>query len=254
MEVILMVHAYSITKYQIISFSILYVTLMAYSLLPMAFHSLYTSGPIDILAYSLNSTHNSEPPYATLSGIVSSLILDIPPSSSLVNSNTNASEYNLTNIQKFILAGDWDIQLEKINSTDGNNENMPNDLRVVNFTAEFMGISKDGNGDHYHQITNFKPIESDSQANISVGNGNKNNGSGTFNPMPNILTAFGNAHILGTVDIGINGNLIWKDVNSNITISEGKTIEITLTEKDVDYHFGEGQPIYGLVNRLSIEK
>ena len=43
-----------------------------------------------------------------------------------------------------------------------------------------------------------------------------------------------------------------ENVNANITVSEGRTIEIMLDETDVDYHFGKGQSIYGLVNTLSL--
>ena len=35
--------------------------------------------------------------------------------------------------------------------------------------------------------------------------------------------------------------------------SEGKTIGILLDDKAVDYHFGKGQAIYGLVTRLNLE-
>jgi hypothetical protein len=58
---------------------------------------------------------------------------------------------------------------------------------------------------------------------------------------------------LGIVDVGINGQKIWKNVKTNITISEGKTIGILLDDKAVDYHFGKGQAIYGLVTRLNLE-
>ena len=43
-----------------------------------------------------------------------------------------------------------------------------------------------------------------------------------------------------------------ENVNANITVSEGRTIEIILDETDVDYNFGKGQSIYGLVNTLSL--
>jgi hypothetical protein len=34
---------------------------------------------------------------------------------------------------------------------------------------------------------------------------------------------------------------------TNIIISEDKTIEILLNNENIDYHFGKGQAIYGLV-------
>jgi hypothetical protein len=63
-----------------------------------------------------------------------------------------------------------------------------------------------------------------------------------------MLTPECNAYILGTVDVGIDGQKVWQNVNANITVSEGRTIKIMLDENDVDYHFGKGQSIYGLVN------
>jgi hypothetical protein len=56
---------------------------------------------------------------------------------------------------------------------------------------------------------------------------------------------------LGTVDVGIDGQKVWENVNANITVSEGRTIEIMLDETDVDYHFGKGQSVHGPVNTLS---
>jgi hypothetical protein len=68
----------------------------------------------------------------------------------------------------------------------------------------------------------------------------------------NTITPQGSAFILGTVDVGMNGQKAWENVNANITVSKGRTIEIMLDERDVDYHFGKGQPIYGLVNTPSL--
>jgi hypothetical protein len=121
--------------------------------------------------------------------------------------------------------------------------------KVTDFTADFMGIFKDGKGAHTHQISNFNPIITVNSASNTTKN--SNNIDSSFSPSLNTLTAEGNASIFGTVDVGINGHKIWKNVKANITISEGKTIEILLND-DVDYHFGKGQPIYGLVNRLSL--
>lgn len=68
-----------------------------------------------------------------------------------------------------------------------------------------------------------------------------------------MLTKDGAAHILGILDVGINGQKVWEHVNANISISDGRTSEILLDGQDVDYHFGKGQAIYGLVKGLSLE-
>jgi hypothetical protein len=255
LKIFFIVDANRMTGYIVISIIILSIALATYSLLPIPSPSSAVSLSINVPTSTHSSPYHPSSPQAVLSGIISSLILDVPQSTNPFDSNNdNTSQYNITNIQKFILAGDWNIQLEEIinNNTDNKRENTVKNLKVINLTAEFLGISKDGKGDHYHQISNFKPIQTHNLTKNSLGNGFKNNDGVPFYPMPNILTPSGNAKILGTVDVGINGNVIWENVNANITISEGKTIEIFLAEKDVDHHFGQGQSIYGLVNRLSI--
>jgi hypothetical protein len=174
-----------------------------------------------------------------LSGIISSLILDIPLSSSQINDSDSSSSFNITNIQKFILAGDWNMRFDDIASTPNTNK-----LQIAGFEADFMGITTDGKGPHTHQISNFKPVTIDSTKKFVIEESKTSN---HFNLSQDV-----NASILGTVDVGINGQKIWDNVNANITISEGKTIEILLDDRDVDYHFGKGQAIYGLVIRSNL--
>lgn len=119
-------------------------------------------------------------------------------------------------------------------------------LQVEGFEADFMAVFEDGTGPHTHQISNFRPVRTDSSE-ASV----EEDIDSTIHSN-NMLTQEGNAYILGTVDVGINGRKVWENVYANITISEGRTIEIMLDERDVDYHFGKGQSIYGLVNTLSL--
>ncbi len=243
------------TNCKIISIIVLSMVLTTYSLSPIPFLSSAASGSSNVQTATPISPYHPSSPQAVLSGTISSLILDTHSPINLFDSNNNSSQNNITNIQKFILAGDWNIQLKEINNkTDNNSENTLMNLKVINLTAEFLGISTDGKGDHYHQISNFKPMQSHNLTKNSLGNDNKNNDQVHLYPMLNMLTPSGDATILGTVDVGINGNIIWENVNSKITISEGKTIEIFLKEKDVNYHFGQGQSIYGLVNRLSISQ
>ena len=128
------------------------------------------------------------------------------------------------------------MTFENVSSIDSNNTSP----EVQGFNADFIAVFEDGTGAHTHQITNFHPIRVNSSK-APAENSESNIHS-------NILTPEGNARIVGTVDVGINGQKVWEGVNVNITISEGKTIEIMLDESDVDYHFGKGQSIYGLVN------
>ena len=174
-----------------------------------------------------------------LEGIISSLILDIPPFDIplLTGNQSNDSErFNITNVGKFILAGDWNMTFHNISSIDSNNT-AP---EVQGFEADFTAVFEDGTGAHTHQITNFHPIR------VNSSKGHAENSESSIHS--NMLTPEGNARIVGKVDVAINGQKVWEAVNANITISEGRTIEIMLDERDVDYHFGKGQSIYGLVN------
>jgi hypothetical protein len=189
-----------------------------------------------------DSSSSSSPPL--LEGIISSLIFDIPPFDIplLTGNQSNDSErFNITSGGKFILAGDWNMTFDNISSIDSNNNTA---LEVQGFEADFTAVFEDGTGAHTHQIMNFQPRRVDSSKVPAEEDINNNIHS------INIVTPEGNAFILGTVDVGINGQKVWENVNANITISKGRTIEIRLDERDVDYHFGKGQLIYGLVNSL----
>lgn len=190
-----------------------------------------------------NSSPPSPPsPLLLLGGTISSLIIDIPPFDIPIltgNQSNYSKPFNITSVGKFILAGDWNMTFDNI-IIDSNNTA----LAVQGFEADFTAVFEDGTGAHTHQIMNFQPRRVDSSKAIAEDTDN--------NAIPpNILTPEGNAYVLGTVDVGINGQKVWKDVNANILISKGRTIEIMLDERDVDYHFGKGQSIYGLVNSLS---
>ncbi len=192
--------------------------------------SISPSENIENLPFSNSST-------LVLNGIISSLIFDLPITINQTNGNTSLPS-DLTRIQKFILAGDWNIDLYFDNNSTGQ-------MKVRGLTASFIGISEDGSGGHEHQISNFRPL--------SISNSETNTLNNKTDPLipHNILNSDGDARILGTVDLGINGQKIWEKVGANITISEGKTIKILLDNEDVDFHFGEDQAIFGLVNGIT---
>jgi hypothetical protein len=181
-----------------------------------------------------------------LDGIISSLILDIPPFDIPLLTGSNQSNdlepFNITSVGKFILAGDWNMTFDNIGSSI---DDIDTALEIQGFEADFMAVFEDGTGPHTHQISNFNPVSMDS----SKVYAEDINSTIHFN----LLTPEGNAFILGTVDVGIDGQKVWENVNANITISEGRTIEIMLDETDVDYHFGKGQSVHGLVNTLSLQ-
>ena len=122
-------------------------------------------------------------------------------------------ESNETNLQTYILAGDWNLLV-----SEGN---------VTHFEANITMVSVDGTDRHTHTITNFKP-------NAVV---------------PVILDVHG-AVFTGVTDMSTDGEVEWSTVQTTVTISKQDTITILLnTSRNVghtDNHF-DGQPIYGVV-------
>lgn len=138
-------------------------------------------------------------------GQISSLVITIPE-----------SNFNITNIFKVILTGEWTLSVNKGN--------------VTNFSTNFLASPMDGSKSHIHQITNFK-LENDSKKTIVQ------------------LTPDNSLLVNGTADIKINGQTIWKSAGISISISKGSTIAIDLDDEDTSNHFGE-QQVYGIVTKL----
>jgi hypothetical protein len=138
-------------------------------------------------------------------GQISSLVITVPE-----------SNFNITNVFKVILTGEWIISVNKGN--------------VTNFSTNFLASPMDGSKSHIHQITNFK-LDNDSKKAIAQ------------------LTPNNSLSVNGTVDIKINGQTTWNSVGISISISNGSTIAIDLDDEDTSNHFGE-QQIYGIVTKL----
>lgn len=138
-------------------------------------------------------------------GQISSLVITIPE-----------SNFNITNMFKVILTGEWTLSVNKGN--------------VTNFSTNFLASPMDGSKSHIHQITNFK-LENDSKKTIVQ------------------LTPDNSLSVNGTADIKINGQTIWKSAGISISISKGSTIAIDLDDQDTSNHFGE-QQVYGIVTKL----
>ena len=127
------------------------------------------------------------------------------------------SNFNITNVFKVILTGEWTLSVNKGN--------------VTNFSTNFLASPMDGSKSHIPQIINFK-LENDSKKAIVVQ-----------------LTPDNSLSINGTADIKINGQTIWNTVGISISISKGSTIAIDPDDEDKSNHFGE-QEVYGIVNIL----
>jgi hypothetical protein len=77
-----------------------------------------------------------------------------------------------------------------------------------------------GTATHSHEIQNFRP-------------------TGVVQRGNNLL-------LEGLADVGTNHHIVWKNVHSIIDINGGKTISISLDDKQTNKHFA-GQPIYGVI-------
>ena len=155
-----------------------------------------------------SSSASSSPETDTfeINGQIGSLILGMPP---------NTKTVDVTSVPKFILSGDWTMDVNQGNLTD--------------FSASFYTGPINGAENHTHQLSNFRvndntPIQLSSDKSVSVA---------------------------GLVDVGTNGNKAWDNVNVTVDISKGRSITISLADEDTQRHF-MGQQIYGIVQGLKI--
>jgi hypothetical protein len=114
---------------------------------------------------------------------------------------------------RWIATGNWSMVLR-----NGN---------VNSFNADMTWYNNNGTGTHTHEILNFKsnPIDV------------------TVNPGENVL-------VKGLTDVGTNHRISWTNVHSTIDIKGGKTLSISLDDKETNKHFA-GQAIYGVVKSFT---
>ena len=144
-----------------------------------------------------------------MNGAISSLVLGMPP---------NTKTIDMTTVQKFILSGDWSMDV--------------NQGKLTKFNAIFYtGPVNGGTSNHTHQLSNFR---------VSSSNNNSIQ-----------LTPDKSVSISGLVDVGTNGKKAWNDVNATVVISKGRTIAISLADADTQSHF-MGQQIYGIVKKINV--
>src|SRR5919198_374106 len=141
-----------------------------------------------------------------MSGAISSLVFGVAE---------NTKTIDITKVQKFILSGDWGMNVNK--------------GKLTNFVADFYTGHVNGANNHTHQLINFRVI----------------------NTSPIKLTSDKNTSISGILNVGTNGKEAWNNVNATIVISKGRTIAINLDDNDTQRHF-MGQQIYGVVEKTKI--
>ena len=110
---------------------------------------------------------------------------------------------------QYVLAGNWNVLASNGNITD--------------FGANFTMVSVNGTDRHIHSIINFN-------SNIIA---------------PLILDVHGTT-FTGESDITTDGNVMWRAIQTTVTIARQDTIKITFNHNNVNNHF-QNQPIYGVV-------
>jgi hypothetical protein len=137
-------------------------------------------------------------------------------SSLVLGMSPKTNTVDMSTVQKFILSGDWSMSVDK--------------GKLGSFAASlYTGPVNGGTSNHTHQISNFR----------------------IDNNTPVYLNPTKTVSITGISDIGTNGKKAWNNVHTTIVISNGRTITISLADKDTQNHF-MAQQIYGIVKRLNI--
>jgi hypothetical protein len=121
----------------------------------------------------------------------------------------------MTTVPKFILSGDWDMNVENGNLTG---------FRVNFYTGPVNGAEN-----HTHQLSNFRVNEN----------------------TPIQLSPDKSISLSGILDVGTNGDNAWDNVNATVDVSKGRSITISLADEDTERHF-MGQQIYGIVKGLKM--
>jgi hypothetical protein len=160
--------------------------------------------PTTALAQTSNTTIARTDTFA-MDGQIGSLVLGMPPNTKVID---------MTTVPKFILSGDWNMNVDQGNLAD--------------FRADFYTGPANGAENHTHQLGNFRINEN---APIQLG------------PDKSISLS-------GILDVGTNDNKAWDNVNATVDISKGRSITISLADEDTERHF-MGQQIYGIVRGLT---
>lgn len=190
-----------------ITISAVIVPMIMASLLSLVASSV-TGLDFDIQSTAVAQTSSSSAPTTTfeMDGQIGSLVLGMPP---------NTKTVDMTTVPKFILSGDWTMNVNQGNLTD--------------FSASFYTGPVNGAENHTHQVNNFRVSDN----------------------TPIQLSPDRSVTLSGIVDVGTNGNKAWDNVNATVDISKGRSITINLADADTERHF-MGQQIYGIVQGLKL--
>ncbi len=116
----------------------------------------------------------------------------------------------------WVVAGHWMMT----NDTSGTNATETSSTNITDFHAGFYMTMLDGSAQHTHEIYNFTQLE-----------------PGT--------TEGNETTVVGTTTVTLREGPV-HDVDTEITISGGNIIAISIDQEQTDNHFGD-TPIYGMV-------
>jgi hypothetical protein len=173
-------------------FSILYFNVLIVIIISIGSSMIYTHAADSANDNNINNNTILK------NGRISSIVLDLP----------QWGTFDVKNISKFLLSGDWNISIS--------NE------RPINFIANFSMVSVKCENLHNHQFINFE-IKNETSRNIQI-----------LSDM--------NVTFSGTMDITTNGEIKWNQIRTNISLYNDNTIII-----DFDPNQFIGQPVYGTV-------
>lgn len=97
---------------------------------------------------------------------------------------------------------------------------------IISFITNMTWYNNNGTGSHTHEFLKFIPTG----GNVTLGSDNS-------------------LHLNGLMDVGTDNRAVWKNVHSVIDIKGGRTISISVDDKETNKHFA-GQPVYGVVTSL----
>jgi len=102
-----------------------------------------------------------------------------------------------------------------------------NNGNVTSFEINMTWNNIDGTETHTHELENFTPGKP-----VLLNSSDKN------------------ISIKGSLDVGTNQRVVWKNIPSTININGGKTISISVDDKMTNQHFAS-QPILGVITSFA---
>ena len=161
------------------------------------------------ISNNLNTTTNITKP-----GSIQDTFSESGTINSLIYLSSDNNNSTLGGAKKFILFGDWNLIVNK--------------GVVKDFQAKFINVLPDGTRWHSHELVGFRTDNNITKIHLNGDN---------------------SVSMSGTVDIKLDDSDAWKGVKTNIIISKGNIISISLDDLTTGEHF-RGQPIYGTVQSI----